>query len=277
MCRNISSTVYGTSLAVIIVLALSSTQTAFARWTQTQQPDRGIKLKPGESKSGRPGKKNAGGERPELILQTGHSVKVDAMAFSPDGLYIATGGVDKTIKIWDVAEGRELRTLAGHTGGVKAVAFSPGSPAVSQDRSLIASGGNDGRIILWETASGKEVAAFAAHASAVTSIAFSRDGRWLASGGADFKVKLWNLATRSEARRFDGHYRLVTSVAFSPDGAWLASGGADEVIRLWDLSKIESSKSKNLNIEPILLEGHTGWVRSLDFSPDGGMLASSGA
>ena len=199
------------------------------------------------------------------------------MAFSHDGLYVATGGVDKTIKIWDVAEGRELRTLAGHTGGVKAVAFSPGSPAVSQDRSLIASGGNDGRIILWETASGNEVTAFAGHTGAVTSIAFSRDGRWLASGGADFKVKLWNLATRSEARRFDGHYRLITSVAFSPDGAWLASGGADEVIRLWDLSKIESSKPKNLNIEPVLLEGHTGWVRSLDFSPDGGLLASSGA
>src|SRR5262245_44424199 len=86
-------------------------------------------------------------DRPELILQSGHSFKVDAMAFSPDGRLIATGGVDTAIKIWDAATGRVLRTLAGHHGGVKAVAFSP-------DGRRLASGGNDGRIRFWEIASG---------------------------------------------------------------------------------------------------------------------------
>jgi len=250
----------------IFAFAISQTSSAQA---PAQQENRGIKLKPGEAKSKQPGKKSSvSGERPELILQTGHSVKVDAMAFSPDGLSIATGGADGTIKIWDAAAVRELRTLAGHAGGVKAVAFNP-------DGTKLVSGGADGRIVLWDVASGNEAGTAAGHAGAVSAVAFSRDGRRLASGGADFKVKLWDAATLNEARQFEGHYRLILALAFSPDGARLASGGADEVIRLWDLSKSESKKSKKA--EPILLEGHTGWVRSLAFSPDSAMLLSGGA
>jgi WD40 repeat protein/uncharacterized caspase-like protein len=198
-------------------------------------------------------------EKPELILQTGHSQKSEGLAFSPDGRYVATGSVDHTIKLWEVATGRELRTLTGHTGTVKAVAFSP-------DGQTLASGGNDGKIKFWEIASGREAASLAGHAQSVIALAFSHDGRWLASSGADFAVKLWEVASRREARSYTGHFGLAPALAFSPDGSLLASGSRDKTIRLWNVSPARER-------EPL---EHTGEVRSVAFSPDGKTLAAAG-
>src|SRR3990170_4712954 len=63
--------------------------------------------------------------KPQLVLQTGHAMRVDGLAFSPDGQFVATGSADNSVKLWDAKSYRELRTLAGHLRGVKAVAFSP--------------------------------------------------------------------------------------------------------------------------------------------------------
>src|SRR5262252_9124152 len=59
--------------------------------------------------------------RPELVLQTGHAARVDGIAFSPDGRLLASGSADNTIKPWDTASRREVRTLSGNGGGIKAV------------------------------------------------------------------------------------------------------------------------------------------------------------
>jgi WD40 repeat protein/uncharacterized caspase-like protein len=202
-------------------------------------------------------------EKPELILQTGHSQKAEALVFSPDGRYVATGGVDQTIRIWETAAGRELRTLAGHAGAVKALAFSP-------DGQTLASGGSDGRIRFWAVASGRETASFAAHAQAVTALAFSPDGRTLASGGADFAVRLWEPSgAPRELQHYAGHFGLVLALAFSPDGVTLASAGRDRTIRLWRAAG--GSPAMRAPLE------HTGEVRSVAFSPDGRTLAAAGS
>src|SRR5215216_2774263 len=75
-------------------------------------------------------------QKPELVVQTGHNDPITSLAFSLDGKTLASGSNDDTIKLWDVATGRELRTLAGHARGVTSVAFSP-------DRRTLASGGDD--------------------------------------------------------------------------------------------------------------------------------------
>src|ERR1700757_1744323 len=94
-------------------------------------------------------------QKPELVVQTGHSQVVYAVAFSPDGKRLVTGGFDSTIKFWDVGAGEEIRTLNG-PGPVDSIAFSP-------DGKFLVSGGEDGAIILWNAETGEEIRGFSGH------------------------------------------------------------------------------------------------------------------
>lgn len=199
--------------------------------------------------------------KPELVLQTGHTLKVNCVAFGPDGLWLASGGADNSIKIWDVRSGRELRSLNGHTGWVKAL-------AISRDGKWLASGSNDRTVRVWDVFSGQQIKTLPGHAGAIESLSFSDDGRLLASGSADNSIKVWDVASGTEKQTLKSHAGWVTTLTFSPDGKLLASGSVDHSIKLWDTTSWRERAN---------LQKHVDRVTALAFSADGNSLASGGA
>ena len=187
----------------------------------------------------------------------GHTGYVNSVAFSPGGLTLASGSNDDTIRLWEVATGRHLRTLEGHTRDVTSVAFSP-------DGQMLASGSDDDTIRLWEVATGRHLRTLEGHRNWVSSVAFSPDGQTLVNGSDDGTIRLWEAATGRHLRTLLGDEYGVRSVAFSPDGQTLASGGWDKTIRLW-----EAATGRHLRTL-----GRLGHVSSVAFSPDGRTLAS---
>ncbi|AFY30576.1 protein kinase [Calothrix sp. PCC 7507] len=159
---------------------------------------------------------------------TGHSNKICSVAFSPDGNTLASGSYDKTIKLWNLATGEQIRTLKGHSDTICSVVFSP-------NRITLVSGSYDETIKLWNLATGEQIRTLTGYYNWGISVDFSPDGNTLASGSRDKTIKLWNLATGEQIRTLTGHSDEVISVAFSPDGKTLVSGSGDKTIKIWRL------------------------------------------
>jgi WD40 repeat protein len=130
------------------------------------------------------------------------------VAFAPNGRRVLSSGEDKTLRLWDVETGQELRHFAGHTDAVKSVAFAP-------DGRRILSAGCDQTVRWWDAETGAELRCFEGHRDFVQSVAFSPDGRQALSAGgvrnaangyspgSDFAIRLWALPVAEEAPKAD--------------------------------------------------------------------------
>ncbi len=214
-----------------------------------------------------------------------HSGFVITVAMSPDGMFLATGGADKTVKLWHVETQECFQTLLGHIGGIVSLAFS-------LDGTLLVSGGGEnweqqthadgttyifsvgdslvGRTAkVWEVATGKNIATLETLESSevVRGSAFSPDGKHLATGANNKTVTLWCTKTWQPMATLDTV--IFESFAFSPDSSRLVIGGTwpEQRIQIWDV------ETRELIVE---LSGHKSDVESFAFSPDGRLLASGG-
>ena len=164
------------------------------------------------------------GANRNFITLEGHSGKICAVAFSPDGRLIASSSVNSTVELWDTTTGLQA-WLKGHSSAVYDVAFSP-------DGKLVASASSDRTVALWDTATATMQATLKDHSGEVLGVTFSPDGKLVESASDDGTVVLWDTATATVQATLKGHSGRVWSVAFSPDGKLVALASYDSTVKL---------------------------------------------
>ena len=219
-----------------------------------------------------------------LAALEGHTQAVNCVAWSSDGVLLASGSDDKTVCLWSVTTGDPVATLKGHAMAVSCLAWSP-------DGRTIASGSFDGLIRLWSVATAESVARLQGHTHIIRSIVFSRDGSTLASASGDDTLRLWSVGALPPPRvplesfkELRGHSVGATSdaisklhteilretggancVCFAPGGLLVASGACDKIVRVWSAVSGDAVHA---------MSGHSGSVLSVAYSPDGCLVAS---
>ncbi len=236
----------------------------------------------------------------ELKKFEGHTDEVKSVALSSDGRYAASGSVDQSVRVWNLATGKEEKLLRGHTKQVWSVLFHPNNRqvfsaswdatarlwdiqngnevkrfthrldlnglALSRDGNILLTASDDQNVYQWNVSSGDEMKRFPGHTGFVYCVAFAPDGRQIASGSVDKTVRVYDFATGNQVKLFEGHLNAVTNVAFSHDGRFVLSSG-DGVIHVWDISTGKEARK---------FEGHTGPVPGMAISPDGRRLLTGG-
>ncbi|MEJ2263427.1 MAG: BTAD domain-containing putative transcriptional regulator [Anaerolineales bacterium] len=259
----------------------------------------------------------------ELLHTLNHLGITSGPDFSPDGRLLAVP--DHTegdlcdpeaapvagpspVRIWDVASGEEVMTLAGHIDGSNEADFSPDGTRLftvgtdttakmwdvstgeelltlfhpawvyggdfSSDGSLVATGALDGVARVWDADTGRQLITLNGHAGGIGNVKFSPDGTRLITGSDDGTARVWDITPQGshEWLTFAGHSDLVFHVAYSPDGTRVASASWDGTAKVWDAD----TGKESLVLTSLVLKGHDGRLAGIAFSPDGARIATSG-
>jgi WD40 repeat protein len=228
-----------------------------------------------------------------------------AVAFAPKSKIVASGGTDSdpTVRLWDVATGKEVRRISRGPGWVRPIAFS-------SDGKMLACGGVDSKVQLYDVATGEELRRLQLPGrddTWVMSLDFSPDGKRLVTSGSEKVIRLWDVATGKKVQLHEGHQAAVSQVAVTPDGRAILTAGQDCMIcrwdratgrRLWQARQTGSVSQMALAADgqrAVTTDGGVlriwdvatgketrtlpiskgGWVRAVALSPDGSVLAAA--
>jgi WD40 repeat protein/serine/threonine protein kinase/tetratricopeptide (TPR) repeat protein len=232
-----------------------------------------------------------------------HADGVQAVAWSPDGKTVLTGGWEGCGRLWSVDTGTLVSPPLWHGASLGDVAFSPngrkaltsgegraqvwdlasgrplGQPlrskgvviwaaTFSPDGRAVVAGGSDGKVRRWDATSGKFLGELVTHGPIIWTLAFSADGRSLVTCGDDRMARIWDAAPGHPCGQPLPHPAIISAVAFSHDGSRLVTGSPDGAARLWDVS---TCKLLGLPLQ------HGGTVRAVAFSGDDRMVLTAGS
>jgi len=201
---------------------------------------------------------------PTVRVLSAHTRPLSSIAFAPSAPIVVSGALDQTVRVWSIADGRQIALLAGHTKQVNHLAFSP-------DGQLLASAGGGGWgtddcvVRLWRAADGGSAGVLAGHTGQVQCVAFSPSSKLLATAAADTTVRVWRI-DGTPLHTLRGHTKQVRWVAFAADGQTLVSKANDTTIRFWRVSDGAPVGS----VRGLLSSS------SVALSPDGRFIASGG-
>jgi WD40 repeat protein/tRNA A-37 threonylcarbamoyl transferase component Bud32 len=198
-----------------------------------------------------------------LCTLKGHTAAVHTLQFAPDDSWVFTGSEDQSVRVWEVATGRQVAHFKPYDAGLFSAAISPNGKFVvtAKDRGR--------NVDLWEAATGRRIANLPGHEKGIQGSRFTDSGDRLVTveGFPANNLHLWDTVTGQRIGKvMTGHENMITQLAFDPKGERLVSSAMDQTVRLWDVRKGEKIR---------ILSGHNGRVAFTRFSPDGSRLLSA--